>query len=64
MLKNSGQNRDIAAASKKIGAIYNEAIGQLQALEKEQRAIILDCIKKIEQEKIKQIRASLANNKT
>ena len=42
--------------SKKIEAIYNEAIIKVKELEKKQGQIVADYIKKLEQEKIAKIR--------
>jgi hypothetical protein len=45
--------------SKKIEAIYNEAIAKIKELEKKQGQIVAEYIKKLEQEKIEKIRELL-----
>ena len=47
---------DLQEKSKKIEAIYNEAIVKVKELEKKQGQIVADYIKKLEQEKIEKIR--------
>lgn len=48
--------------AQKIEEIYNETIAQIKSIEKEQKKIITDYIKKLELEKIEQIRKSLTNS--
>ena len=53
--KQTGEN------SQKIEAIYNETIAKVKELEQEQKKIISDYIKRLEQEKIEKIKGSLLN---
>jgi len=52
-------NSPIKETSEKIEAIYNETIAKVKTLEQEQKKVITDYIKKLEQEKIEQIKKSI-----
>ncbi|KKP79533.1 MAG: hypothetical protein A2271_01525 [Candidatus Moranbacteria bacterium RIFOXYA12_FULL_35_19] len=56
MPKNKFSDDDLKEKSKKIEAIYNEAVSEIKELEKKQREIIDNCIIKLEQIKIEKIR--------
>ena len=45
--------------SDKIETIYNDTIAKVKALEQEQKKVVADYIKKLEQEKIEAIKKSL-----
>ena len=59
-MDNSNQSdQQIKETSQKIEAIYNDTIAKVKTLEQEQKNVISDYIKKLEQEKIEQIKKSL-----
>jgi len=48
--------QELLNQSKKIEAIYSEAIAKVEELEKKQKQVVADYIKKLEQEKIEKIK--------
>lgn len=60
-MNNQNASDKLKEKSKKIDAIYNEAVVKIRELEKKQRKIISNYIKKLEQVKIEEIKKSINN---
>ncbi len=58
----STDQQDLQEKAKKIKAIYNDAVTKIRELEKQQKQVVADFIKKLEQKKIEEIRKLLLNS--
>jgi len=58
-MNNQNTSDKLKERSKKIDAIYNEAVIKIRELENKQKEIVSDYIKKLEQAKIEEIRESI-----
>lgn len=59
MDNNQEQSQKIIETSKKIKEIYNNTINKIKALEQEEKKVINDYIKKLEQKEVEHIRKKL-----
>lgn len=60
-MNNQNTSDELKEKSKKIDAIYKDAAVKIRELEKKQREIASDYIKKLEQAKIEEIKESIKN---
>jgi len=58
-MNNQNTSDELKEKSRKIDAIYNEAVVKIRELENKQKEIVSDYIKKLEQAKIEEIRESI-----